>query len=194
MKRTLIAVALLMLLIAVATQARAPAPNPGPEHKKLEIWIGDWTYEGEYYRATLFGPAGKCTGKVAVRPILGGFFVEFRSEEKGAAGTTEYLEINGDDPVARKYIWHGFDSQGLNETVTYTIEGNTVAYAGSLVIGGRQAKSKGYPDWDKLVPNRFASHFFMMDNSEAYRRVSGIDLADESLSIDLFDKQPRKKQ
>ena len=142
MQRTLSAVALVMLLAAVAVQAQAPAPKPGPEHKKLEIWIGDWTYEGEYH-ATLFGPAGKCTGNVAVRPILGGYFVEFRSEEKGAAGTTQYLEIDGYDPVARKYIWHGFDSQGLNETVTYNIEGNTVAYAGTLVIGGRQAKSRG---------------------------------------------------
>jgi len=142
MNRTLIAVALVMLLAAVAVQAQAPAPKPGPEHKKLEIWIGDWTYEGEYH-ATPLGPAGKCTGKVAIRPILGGFFVEFRSEEKGSSGTTQYLEIDGYDPVARKYFWNGFDSQGLNEAVTYTIEGNMVAYSGTLVIGAKQAKSRG---------------------------------------------------
>jgi hypothetical protein len=142
MKRPLAVVALVMSLGAVALQAQTPAPKPGPEHKKLEIWVGDWTYEGDYH-ATPFGPAGKCTGKVSVRPILGGFFVEFRAEEKGAAGTTQYFEIDGYDPVARKYIWNGFDSQGLSETVTYTIEGNTVAYSGALVIGAKQAKSRG---------------------------------------------------
>ena len=51
-----------------------------------------------------------------------------------------------------------------------------------------------YPDWDKLAPNRFASHFFLMENSEAYRRVNGIDLADESLSVDLLSKKAEKKK
>jgi type II secretory pathway component GspD/PulD (secretin) len=26
-----------------------------------------------------------------------------------------------------------------------------------------------YPDWDQIPPNRFASHFFLMENSELYR-------------------------
>jgi type II secretory pathway component GspD/PulD (secretin) len=51
-----------------------------------------------------------------------------------------------------------------------------------------------YPDWNKLAPNRFASHFFMLENNEAYRKVNGVDLADESLSVDLMDKQPSKKK
>ena len=51
-----------------------------------------------------------------------------------------------------------------------------------------------YPDWDKLAPNRFASHFFLMENSEAYRKVNGIDLADESLSVDLLSKKAEKKK
>jgi len=51
-----------------------------------------------------------------------------------------------------------------------------------------------YPDWDKLAPNRFSSHFFLMENSEAYRKVNGVDLADESLKIDLLSKPPEKKK
>ncbi len=51
-----------------------------------------------------------------------------------------------------------------------------------------------YPDWYKLAPNRFASHFFLMENSEVYRRVNGIDLANEALNFDLLGKQPRKKK
>jgi pilus assembly protein CpaC len=51
-----------------------------------------------------------------------------------------------------------------------------------------------YPDWQKLAPNRFASHFFLIENSEAYRRVSGIDLANESLDFDLLGKAPKKKK
>ena len=142
MKRTLIAVALAMLLVAVAVQAQAPAPKPGPEQKKLELWVGDWTYEGEYH-ATPYGPAGKCTGKQTVRPILGGHFVEFRSEEKGAAGNIQYHEIDGYDPVAKNYTWNGFDSNGCSQAVTYTFAGNTVTYSGTQIIGAKQYKIRG---------------------------------------------------
>jgi len=51
-----------------------------------------------------------------------------------------------------------------------------------------------YPDWHQLAPNRFASHFFLMENSELYRAASGIDLAGESLDFELLGKQPRKKE
>jgi type II secretory pathway component GspD/PulD (secretin) len=50
-----------------------------------------------------------------------------------------------------------------------------------------------YPDWQKLAPNRFASHFFLMETSEVYRAVSGIDLAGEPLDLELLGKTPKKK-
>ncbi len=157
MKRTLIAVALVMLLVAVAVQAQAPAPKPGPEHKKLEIWVGDWTWESEVL-ATPFGPAGKSTGKSSVRPILGGFFVEWRSEDKGPTGATQGIEIDGYDPVTKKFTWNFFTSDGTTQTVTYTIEGNTVSISGTQVTGGNQAKIRGTvvfaPDFMSFVEKR----------------------------------------
>jgi tetratricopeptide (TPR) repeat protein len=50
-----------------------------------------------------------------------------------------------------------------------------------------------YPDWSKLAPNRFASHFFLMENSEIYRRVSGADLGNEALDFDILGKTPKNK-
>jgi Flp pilus assembly protein TadD len=43
-----------------------------------------------------------------------------------------------------------------------------------------------YPDWYKLAPNRFATHFFLMRTSELYRALSGQDLTTESLEFDLL--------
>jgi Tfp pilus assembly protein PilF len=51
-----------------------------------------------------------------------------------------------------------------------------------------------YPDWDQFAPNRFASHFFLIENSEAYRKVSGIDLATEDLDLELLGPKPQKKK
>lgn len=142
MKRIVIAVGLIMLLLAVSGAAQTPAPKPGPEHKKLEIWVGDWTFEEEDF-ATPFGPAGKMSGKLSVRPILGGFFVEFRSEATGTAGPLQYFEVDSYDPLTKKYIWNGFGSDGSIHTVTYTIEGTAVSYSGTQIIGGKQGKIRG---------------------------------------------------
>ena len=142
MKRITIMVALAVLLMSVAAQAQAPAPKPGPEQKKLHVWNGDWTYEGES-KATPFGPAGKISGENNTKPILGGFFIEFRGEDKGPAGTTHWYEIDGYNPVTKKYTGNCFFSDGTVQTVTYTIEGQTVCYSGTQVLGGKQAKIKG---------------------------------------------------
>jgi tetratricopeptide (TPR) repeat protein len=50
-----------------------------------------------------------------------------------------------------------------------------------------------YPDWDQIAPNRFASHFFMMENSELYRNVSGQDLVGAELELELLGPKPKKK-
>ena len=142
MKRIAIAVALIVLLSAVASRAQTPAPKPGPEHKKLDIWVGDWTYDGED-KATPLGPAGKHSGKISVRPILDGFFVEFRGEVKGPRGTHRWLEIDGYDPLNKKFFWHNFGSDGHADAVTYTIDANTVSYSGTTVRGEKQYKMRG---------------------------------------------------
>ena len=142
MRRVMIVIGMALLLVGVALQAQTPAPKPGPEHKKLDIWVGDWTYEGENH-ATPLGPAGKFSGKNSARPILGGFFIEFRGEEKGTAGTTQWLEVDGYDSVSKKFTWNVFSSDGSVQTVTYTIEGTTVPYSGTLIVGGKQYKIRG---------------------------------------------------
>jgi hypothetical protein len=160
MKRNVIMVALVVLFLSIAAQAQAPVPKPGPEHKKLEIWVGDWTYEGEN-KATPLGPAGKYSGKNSTKPILGSFFIEFRGEDKGPAGTLQWVEIDGYDPLIKKYTWNNFSSDGGVQTVTYTIEGQTVSYSGTQILGGKQAKIRGTcvftPDFVSNVDKREVS-------------------------------------
>ena len=142
MNRTLIAVALLMFFVAVALQAQAPAPKPGPEHKKLDIWVGDWTYEGENF-ATPLGSAGKLSGKNTARPILGGFFMEFRGEDKGPSGSTQWIEIDSYNPLSKKFTWDSFASDGTVQNFTYTIEGTAVSFSGKQFAGGKAFDIRG---------------------------------------------------
>ena len=138
MKRIGFAVGLVILVFAGALQAQTAAPKPGPEQKKLNIWVGDWTYEGES-QATPLGPAGKIVGKMTVRPILGGFFVEFRGED----GTSSWHEVDGYDALNKRFFWTGFGSDGSVQVVTYTIDGTTVEYSGTIILGEKQYKIRG---------------------------------------------------
>jgi hypothetical protein len=142
MKRIAIAICVVVLVSAVAAWAQSPAPKPGPEQKKLEIWVGKWTYEGEA-QATPLGPAGKYSGMATVQPVLGGLFVAWHGEEKWPSGNPQWLEVDGYDALNKKFMWNGFNSDGSFETAAYTIEANTVNYSGTRFLGEKQYKFRG---------------------------------------------------
>jgi hypothetical protein len=142
MKSRFVAVGMMAVLLAIVVQAQTPPSAPGPEHAKLNIWVGDWTHEAVVLPTPL-GPGGKYVGKTQVRPILGGFFVEFRLEETGPTGKSQYHEIDGYDAKSKRYTWFGFSSDGETSSVTYTIDGNKVNYSGTLLRGDKQYQIRG---------------------------------------------------
>jgi hypothetical protein len=142
MKRIVIMVALAVLLFSAAVQAQAPAPKPGPEQKKLHVWNGDWTYEGEAMASPL-GPAEKFTGKATVKMILGGFCQEWRFEEKHPGNLLHGVQITAHDPVNKNYISNIFVSDGSIELGTMTVNGNVWESSFTLILGAKQYKLKG---------------------------------------------------
>jgi len=48
-----------------------------------------------------------------------------------------------------------------------------------------------HPDWQQIMPNRFVSHFYMVENSEIYRTMSGENLAGEGLNLQLLGPKPK---
>ncbi len=43
-----------------------------------------------------------------------------------------------------------------------------------------------YPDWDKIPPNRFGSHLYLLETSEVYRSVSGQELTSDDIDLELL--------
>jgi hypothetical protein len=82
MQRFHILLFLLVACFATAMQAQSQAPKPDPEMKKLHVFVGHWTYEGEATPGPL-GPGGKFAGEYDGQMILGGFFYQGRWTEKG---------------------------------------------------------------------------------------------------------------
>jgi len=137
MKRFIIAVSVVVLVFAVGLQAQTSAPKPGPEHKRVEIFVGHWTYVGEYIAGPL-GPGSKVTGEYTGQMILGGFFFQGQWVEKGPSGEVRGVETFGYDPVTKSYAQSQYQDDGSIGSGAYTDHGNIWNYTGTWLLGGKR--------------------------------------------------------
>ena len=142
MKRIMAAFAFFTLVSTLPLQAQTATPHPGPENRKLNIWLGNWTYEKET-KATPLGPASKASGKMNGKPIYDGFFVQVSGERTGTTGTFSWFEIWAYDAVQKKHIWTGYGSDGDINSGTCIFNGRTVNYSGTLLLGEKQYGIRG---------------------------------------------------
>jgi len=141
MTRISVLLFLLVFCFATATHAQAPAPKPNPELKKLSVFVGHWTYEGEY-KPGLLGPGGKVTGEYNGQMILGGFFFQARWTEKGPAGEARGLDIEAYDPVDKNFVSNWYFSDGGRFSGVLTVSEKTYAFAGKFLLTGKQYQFK----------------------------------------------------
>lgn len=107
-----------------------PTPEPtegsaaGPEQKKMEVWVGNWTYEGEA-KASPWGPAGKMKGRESSRMILNGFVYqdEWRDEVEPAKWV-DGITLLRYAPELKAYVDYTFASDGSGGMTTNTVSGN----------------------------------------------------------------------
>lgn len=111
-------------------------PKPGPEQKQLEVWVGEWKYEGSLMDTPL-GPGGKFAGKMSTRMILDGLFLESRGQDKGVYGGKKLvyksLMIQWYDPIKRIYVDGGYDNDGTVGRGETTVNGSIWTKTGTVV-------------------------------------------------------------
>lgn len=97
-----------------------------PEMKKLTVFVGEWTYEGEQVDPPIaglpFGPAGKFSGKFTTRFVLDGSFQESKWQDE-VPSVTSGINITGYDAGAKKYVVNGHISDGSRSVRTATLDG-----------------------------------------------------------------------
>ena len=142
MKVVALAVGLTLFLFAVALQAQAPGPKPAPELKKMDVWTGQWTYEGEA-KESPFGPAGKISGKVTIRWILNGFYQEWRTVEKAVSGEIETIEFDWYDPATGSFPYQGFQNNGDSYSGIAKMSGNIMSISGVSRLKEKQYHFRG---------------------------------------------------
>jgi ketosteroid isomerase-like protein len=157
MKKSTVVLGLILAGIPAPLPIQAANSAPGPEYQKMSIYFGEWDLVIDNQK-TPMGPGGRWVGQAKVRPIMGGYGMEWISKGIGPNGPSEYTELDSYDPVTKKYNWTGYDSSGNSERVSYVIEGDKVTYEGIGVDNGVQFKIRGTttfaPDRSKATEER----------------------------------------
>ncbi|MBL9138499.1 MAG: DUF1579 family protein [Verrucomicrobiales bacterium] len=126
----LLALALTSMLLSSA-YGQNTAPKPSLEHKKMEVMVGTWSYEGSL-ESSPFWPAGNYKGKVIARMVLGGLFLESRWEDKSDSGNLfQAIDMQTYDASTKTYIGHGFENDGKSSQYSRSVNGNTWTTSGT---------------------------------------------------------------
>jgi hypothetical protein len=131
----------MILTLAAAATSLAQQPNQtstaDPALQKLNIYVGQWKYEG-IYRPGPTGPGGNATGEVRSRMFFRGHFLEWRWKEKGPTGETEGLEILQYDPVKKNFPSRAYEDTGGITSGAYVLGANKTTFSGQYSVGGKQ--------------------------------------------------------
>jgi len=122
---------------AAFSQQPSQSPAPSPGLKALDVWVGDWTTETDV-TTTPLGPGGKFSGKLTVRWILNGFFLEMRVQMNGNGVDLEWIQFNWYDAAAKNYPAQGYTSFGITFSGSATVSDNVWTVAWTQSTGGIQ--------------------------------------------------------
>lgn len=122
--------------------AQTVVPKPNPDLKKMQVFLGYWTYEGEA-KPTSAGPGGKFTGEANYEWILSGFALQLSMVEKRPEGTVRTVEIDTYDPANKNFPFNGYDDGGGRYWGVVTVSGSAWTYEGKYVLADKQFLIRG---------------------------------------------------
>ncbi|HEY4903001.1 MAG TPA: DUF1579 family protein [Candidatus Sulfotelmatobacter sp.] len=140
MKRIAIVVAG-FLLCAAAALAQMEAPKPGPELKKLDMFTGSWTLDGDMKPGAM-GPGGKTTEDQKCSWMEGGFYLICHFDYKTSMGNGVGLAVMGYSTEDKTYTYREFNSQGEFDDSKGTLDGDNWSWTNDMKMGAITMKGK----------------------------------------------------
>jgi hypothetical protein len=129
------------LVSGAAGLAQMEMPKPGPELKKLDMFAGAWTLEGDMKPSSM-GPGGKMTETEKCEWMEGGFFLNCQVDFKGAMGSGTGLTIMGYSPDQKSYTYREFNSWGEFTDSQGSVDGDTWTWSNEEKMGGTPMKGR----------------------------------------------------
>jgi hypothetical protein len=129
------------LMLATAAMAQMAAPKPAPELKKLDVFVGTWTLDGNM-KASAMGPAGTMTENEKCEWMEGNFYLVCHSDYKSSMGNGVGLSVMGYSNEDKAYTYHEFSSTGEYVDSKGTIDGDTWTWTSEEKMGGITMKGR----------------------------------------------------
>jgi len=129
------------LVCTAAAMAQMEAPQPAPELKKVDVFIGSWTLDGDMKPGPM-GPGGKMTENEKCEWMEGGFYVICHSEYKSSMGNGVGLSVMGYSNDDKIYTYREFNSYGEFVDSKGSLDGDTWTWAADEKMGGTTVKGR----------------------------------------------------
>jgi hypothetical protein len=129
------------LVLTAAALAQMEMPKPGPEVKKLDMFAGSWTLDGDM-KATSMGPAGKMTETEKCEWMDGGFFVVCHADFKGSMGGGSGITVMGYSTEDKIYTYREFNSWGEFTDSKGSVDGDTWTWTNEEKMGAMTMKGR----------------------------------------------------
>jgi len=129
------------LILATSALAQMEMPKPGPEVKKLDMFVGSWTLDGDM-KATPMGPGGKMTETEKCEWMEGGFFVLCHADFKGSMGSGSGITVMGYSTEDKIYTYREFNSWGEFTDSKGAVDGDTWTWTNDEKMGNMTMKGR----------------------------------------------------
>lgn len=140
MKTAAMILAATLVLGAMATAQMEP-PKPGPELKKLDVFVGSWTLDGNMKPGAM-GPGGSMTENEKCEWMQGDFYLVCHSDYKSSMGNGVGLSVMGYSADDKTYTYREFNSFGEFDDSRGTVDGDTWTWNNDEKMGGMTMKGR----------------------------------------------------
>jgi Protein of unknown function (DUF1579) len=114
------------LMFVAAAMAQMQAPKPGPEVKKLDVFVGTWTLDGNIKPGTMGHPGGSMTENEKCEWMEGSFYLVCHTDYKSESmGNGKGLSVMGYSTEDKAYTYREFNSFGEFDDSRGTLDGDT---------------------------------------------------------------------
>lgn len=121
--------------------AQMEMPKPGPEVKKLDMFAGTWTLDGDM-KASSMSPAGKMLETEKCEWMEGEFFLVCHADFKGSMGSGSGLTIMGYSNEEKAYNYREFNSWGEFTESKGAVDGDTWTWTNDMKMGSMTMKGR----------------------------------------------------
>lgn len=127
--------------LVLAAGAMAQMPQPGPEHKKLDMFAGSWTLDGDMKPGPM-GPGGKVTEAEKCEWMDGGFFLVCHTDFKSSMGDGTGVSIMGYSTDDKTYTYREFNSWGEFTDSKGSLDADTWTWTSDEKMGAMAMKGR----------------------------------------------------